>query len=84
MMKRLVLLIVIMCSLLCYSYNMCFAESESEYNEYAQIKTIEQMNSDYTIMSDKFVWKIKVVNGVTYKRLYNETKKVWVGDWIRC
>lgn len=84
MMKRLVLLTVIMSSLLCYSYNMCFAESGFKYVEYTPIKTIEQMNSDYTIMSDKYVWKFKVENGVTYKRLYNVTKGVWVGNWIRC
>lgn len=35
-------------------------------------------------LADEIVWKYKFENGVLYKRRYNETKKVWVGSWIRC
>ncbi len=32
-------------------------------------------------LSDVIVWKVKVVNGKTYRRRYNATKKQWIGDW---
>lgn len=35
-------------------------------------------------LADEIVWKYKHENGVFYKRQYNETKKVWIGSWIRC
>lgn len=35
-------------------------------------------------MADVLVWRYKMVNGITYKRLYNGSTKQWVGDWIRC
>lgn len=35
-------------------------------------------------MADGFVWRYKIVNGITYKRLYNCSKKKWVGNWIKC
>ena len=34
------------------------------------------------LYSDVLIWKYKTVNGQLYKRLYNSSKKVWVGDWI--
>ncbi len=43
-------------------------------------------NNEEEIMplADIIVWKYKVENGITYKRQYNQTKKCWVGGWIRC
>lgn len=35
-------------------------------------------------MADTLVWKYKIENGVMYKRLYNQSTKQWVGNWIRC
>mgnify|MGYP006964309078 CR=1 FL=1 len=35
-------------------------------------------------MADKLVWKYKIINGVMYKRLYNQSTKKWVGNWIKC
>jgi hypothetical protein len=32
--------------------------------------------------SDHIEWRIKVVNGKYYRRLYNYTKCEWIGDWI--
>lgn len=28
-------------------------------------------------------WKYKTINGVLYKRLYDYTRKQWIGEWIR-
>ncbi len=43
-------------------------------------------NNEEEIMplADIIVWKYKTENGVLYKRQYNQTKKCWVGGWIRC
>lgn len=35
-------------------------------------------------MAYTYVWKYKIENGVTYKRLYNQSTNRWVGNWIRC
>lgn len=32
--------------------------------------------------SDHIGWRTKVVNGKTYRRLYNYTKREWIGEWI--
>lgn len=29
-----------------------------------------------------YEWYYKVIDGHVYKRLFNETKEEWVGDWI--
>lgn len=34
-------------------------------------------------MADKTVWKYKFINDTLYKRLYNVTKKQWIGKWIK-
>lgn len=43
-------------------------------------------NNEEEIMplADVIVWKYKIENGVMYKRQYNQTKKCWVGNWIKC
>lgn len=35
-------------------------------------------------LADSIGWRYKTINGKLYKRLYNYTKKKWVGDWIPC
>lgn len=35
------------------------------------------------IQSDDIGWRYKTINGVLYKRLYNFTKKKWIGNWQR-
>ena len=32
--------------------------------------------------SDIIQWVFKVTDGKLYKRLYNHTKGIWIGDWI--
>ena len=64
-----------------------FADTSTDYNSLSY--TISESglfwdNGESYIMSDTYIWVYKKINGVKYKRLYNETKKVWVGDWIRC
>lgn len=34
------------------------------------------------IMSTTTVWRYKKEHGKTYKRLYDYSKKQWIGDWI--
>lgn len=42
-------------------------------------------NSNYNTCEnarkDKYTWKYKVVNKKMYRRLYNNTKRTWAGDW---
>ena len=35
-----------------------------------------------TPLSDEVVWRVKKENGKIYKRLYNTSTNMWVGDWI--
>lgn len=37
-----------------------------------------------TPYSDNIQWRYKSINGVLYKRLYNYTRKQWIGEWIKC
>lgn len=46
------------------------------------LSAVSANNTDSVIpLSDVIVWKVKVVNGKTYRRRYNATKKQWIGDW---
>ncbi len=49
-------------------------------------KVYAMANSSESIMpmADGLVWKYKTENRILYKRLYNVSKKKWVGNWIRC
>lgn len=33
-------------------------------------------------LGDKRVWRYTIINGKKYKRLWSETKKKWLSDWI--
>jgi hypothetical protein len=35
-------------------------------------------------MADVIVWKYKSINGHVYRRRYNSTKRVWIGEWELC
>lgn len=41
-------------------------------------------NSEYSIVpfKDHLIWKYKLINGKMYRRLYNNTTKQWIGNWI--
>lgn len=32
-------------------------------------------------LSDVIVWKVRIVDGKTYRRKYNVTKKQYIGEW---
>lgn len=54
-------------------------------NAQSQLTTIttesyRKVSSRATIME----WRIKIVNRITYKRLFNHTTQKWVGNWIKC
>lgn len=44
---------------------------------------ISATSSEISPRAYGYGWKYKVVNGVLYKRLYNYTLDVWIGDWIK-
>lgn len=39
-------------------------------------------DSVYTTLAEIIDWRIKVVDGQVYKRLYNYSTQKWVGEWI--
>lgn len=48
-----------------------------------EIETNVFQNSDETVSTyaDTIGWRYKTVNGKLYRRKYNYTKEVWIGDW---
>ncbi len=47
----------------------------------------EQMPNNFYYITPKAtatVWKYKVINGILYKRLYDNINNCWIGDWIPC
>lgn len=53
---------------------------------FANESSVDKINELYAMQErkDVTVWKFKEVNGILYKRLYNITKGIWVGNWIKC
>lgn len=51
---------------------------------YSNVKIAEN-NDNYNmcinLRKDDFIYRYKVVNKKRYRRLYNNTKRTWVGDW---
>ena len=43
----------------------------------------KSINQVTTIQATEYVWMVKKVNGIVYKRLFNRTTGQWVGDWVR-
>jgi hypothetical protein len=48
----------------------------------SQSIAVEQSRNSVTPRSDYKTWMYKVENGKIYKRLYNCSTGVWIGDWI--
>lgn len=44
---------------------------------------ISATSSEISPRAYGYAWKYKIVDGVLYKRLYNYTFGVWIGDWIK-
>lgn len=40
-------------------------------------------SSEISPASHTIVWKYKTVNGVLYKRKYDQTTERWIGKWIK-
>lgn len=44
-----------------------------------------ETNNEYTVTrSDIIDWRYKAENGKRYRRLYNYSKKQWIGEWELC
>lgn len=48
----------------------------------SQICAVKQDADSISPRSDIIRWVYKIENGKVYKRLYNSSIGVWVGDWI--
>lgn len=47
-----------------------------------QTYSVEQDRGSISPKSDIKRWLYKIENGKVYKRLYNTSTGVWIGDWI--
>lgn len=74
-MKKVFALMVLVCTLLTVS-SVGFAE-ESRVNPVEQMNAVENIQRAPTT-----VWKYKTENGKLYKRLWDVTNLVWIGNWI--
>ncbi len=46
------------------------------------VYTYASENSSISTYADRIEWRYTITNGVLYKRLYNYSKNIWIGDWI--
>lgn len=46
------------------------------------VYTYASENSSISARADHIEWRYSTRNGVVYKRLYNYSKNIWIGDWI--
>ena len=72
-MKKIV--IIILCLFIFFPHTAIFAQ-ENNFS-------INQ-NESISPRADKLVWKYKVINGSLYKRLWNQSKGKWIGNWVPC
>lgn len=84
MIKKVIKVILYTC-LFAVSINISDIERLSKiYNVYSNVKIAEN-NDNYNLYinsrKDDFIYRYKVVNKKRYRRLYNNTKRTWVGDW---
>lgn len=61
---------------------MCFVMLEGNINVYAYSSMSDSSASSITPLADIIEWRYKFEDGKMYKRLYNYTKDIWIGDWI--
>ncbi|MBE6824220.1 MAG: hypothetical protein E7513_02620 [Ruminococcaceae bacterium] len=63
---------------------VCVSAEEVPVDENDGVQLCALVDPDVEPMADVIVWKYKTVNGVLYKRRWNETKCVWVDSaWIK-
>lgn len=84
MIKKAIKVILYTC-LFVVSINISDVEGLSKiYDVYSNVKIAEN-NDNYNMCinsrKDDFIYRYKVVNKKRYRRLYNNTKRTWAGDW---
>lgn len=67
----------------CYILLVCVTISGGiSIQVHAQTLPTKSNTSSVTPQSNIIEWRYKIVDGKLYKRQYDYTKEVWVGDWI--
>ncbi len=70
--------------LMMVSAMVCVSAQEVTANENDGVQLCAVSDPDVEPMADTIVWKYKTVDGVLYKRRWNQTKSVWVdANWIK-
>lgn len=68
--------IILLSSIAIIAVSPCTVVAEMEH-----VNKIEKVNFNFVRAADT-VWKIKMINGKVYKRLWDETNQKWLTDWI--
>lgn len=45
---------------------------------------VAEFDGEITILADIIDWRYKTVDGWIYRRLYNYSRGVWIGEWEAC
>ncbi len=61
---------------------ICFILIGGNIKVYAWSSIPDLSTSLITPLADIIEWRYKIEDEKIYKRLYNYTKDVWIGDWI--
>ena len=63
--------------------SFCFSSSNTVMAaEIVNVQSEVNANKNATARADRIDYVYKVIDGKMYKRLYNFTKGIWLGDWI--
>lgn len=69
--------IILICGIFLIAVNALFIRVE------AQSSAEPATNESITVTSARIKWAYKTINGVKYKRGYDEKTNEWVTDWIK-
>lgn len=55
-----------------------------EYSYPTEIRAASIQEASIEVRADQIGYRYKIINGKLHMRLYNYTKREWIGDWIPC
>ena len=74
-------LVTVSCAVMILSLNP-FPVNAGNINYVVDQPYVLNENENSIQRADIIDWRIKVEDGKVYKRLFNYTKNVWIGEWI--
>lgn len=84
-MKRVVFIITVFAMIMILGSAIVFADEVTNDPNEPLILSFELGTSEdcigYELREDIIRWRYKTINGSLYRRKYNYTKKIWIGNW---